>query len=250
MNDRYPECQICLEKRELSNTSFICFQCGLMCCFVCSAPNKALINNSCPQCRTKVKTTLTEMITKFDNLLKMESSAISGYLVAQYFMGTFFIKGQGTVKNANLSYQWFKIAADSGHVSSKKMIAFFYEKGVVVDMDIKEAKRWYLEAAGEGDSDAQFRLAQYFNEEKRFKDAKKWLKAASSIGCAKSKYMLGFYYENGLGNWWNKRKKNKAFKIYKSTAFEQIYLKPIGETSYASRNTLHTNTIEPYIMEF
>lgn len=249
MNSNIPECPICLSednnKKQLNDNNFICFICGVICCEYCS---KQI--DKCPVCRANLRLSIQEKVNHFNNLLKrdnykylyfaqykisliflflknypsalycLESSALSGFNLAQYTMGFIFLKGLGIPKNIQLSFKWFILADVNKYLDAKTVLAYFYLKGLYVDKDLNEAKKYFLEASIRGDALAQNNLGNIYNDQKKLKKAYKWYKKAAKQGCNRSKYMTAVYLENGWGMW--KSYKNKANKIYKELSIELI----------------------------
>lgn len=246
------ECQICYENRELKLKSFLCFQCGILCCYICSKPDTALKQNKCPQCRQNINITIDKMFECYNKLVKrddyqylyfaqyklavsliylkdyeqafywFESSAMLGFNISQFIMGFMYVKGYATKKDINMAYNWIKLASLNNLSSAKTIIAMLYHKGKIVEQNMIEARRLYLEAANEGELFAQYMIASIYNSERNFTEAKKWFKTASDAGCTRSRYMLGIYNEHGIGTWCGVKNRKKAFEDYKSAAYNQI----------------------------
>lgn len=249
MNIYSIECPICLlEGKELSNENFLCFVCGIICCDNCS---KQI--DKCPICRASINLTINNKIKYFDELLKrdnygylyfaeykiatdllylknyveavywMEASAMLGFNLAQYMMGYIFIKGGiGLNKNINLAFEWFKLSEENNYKKSATILAYFYLKGLHVNKNMVKAKEYFIKAANNNDTLAQNNLANIYNDRGDFKEALKWYKEGAKNGCVRSKYMTGVYYEYGWGMW--KKRKNKAFRIYKGLSVEYVKL--------------------------
>ena len=79
-----------------------------------------------------------------------------------------------------------------------------YQDGKGVKHDIKEAMKWYLKAAEQGDIYAQFNLALIFENGKNgvdqdYKEAMKYYRLAAEQGDAGAQFNLGFMYGKGEG---------------------------------------------------
>lgn len=249
MNCSAPECPICLleedNKRQLNDSNFICFICGIICCDYCSTNI-----DKCPMCRAPLRLTIDQRKDHFNDLLKredykylyfaqyrigasymflknydnalywLESSAMLGFSLAQFTMGYIFLKGLSVDKNVQLSFEWFKLANENDCLEAKTVLAYFYLKGVHVDKDLEKAQKLFLDASNKGDALAQNNLANMYNNRGKMKEAFRWYKEASKQGCNRSKYMTAVYLEHGWGMW--KPYKNKAFRIYKDLCVELV----------------------------
>ena len=78
-----------------------------------------------------------------------------------------------------------------------------YEQGHGVEMDYKEAVRWYRLAAEQGFSDAQYFLAGMYDRglgvTQSFTEAVRWHKLAAAQGNTKAQYNLGNSYGKAEG---------------------------------------------------
>ena len=83
---------------------------------------------------------------------------------------------------------------------SQYRLGFFYEHGKGVEQDFEQAKRWYTEAANQGDSNAQYGLARLYREgkgvEADFEVGRDWYLKAAAAGL---KGPLGAYYDPDPG---------------------------------------------------
>lgn len=62
------------------------------------------------------------------------------------------------------AYEWFKAAAQNGHVPSMAELALCYELGCGVDQSDEEALDWYTKAANAGHSAAHYSVGEHFEE--------------------------------------------------------------------------------------
>ncbi|MCH8092594.1 MAG: sel1 repeat family protein, partial [Proteobacteria bacterium] len=80
----------------------------------------------------------------------------AGHLEAQYALGSLFQKGwKGIPPNHREAANWFKQAAERGHVKAQWQLSLLYENGRGIKKSIVEAYRWStiaIHAAGR-DSD-------------------------------------------------------------------------------------------------
>jgi TPR repeat protein len=68
--------------------------------------------------------------------------------------------GKGVAQDQTEAGNWFRIAADQGHMDAQYNIGRHYESGQGVPKDFEEAKRWYRGAADRGHGPAKKALAK------------------------------------------------------------------------------------------
>lgn len=94
------------------------------------------------------------------------------------------------------SFKWFKHAADNdkNNVIAQTNLGDFYNKGLGVKQDAKQAFTWYTKAAEQGSPVAQYNIGlMYMQGRGTNKDltlAEKWLKAAAKHGYSEAKTAL------------------------------------------------------------
>lgn len=137
--------------------------------------------------------------------LKNNASAINylqlagekGYLPAQQFLARYALLGE---KNPEKALYWFKKAADQNDLDSQKYCAAAYLYGVGVKPNSDIAQRYIIAAAKNGDSIAQYALADNFLNSKQAANKKMgliWLTKAVSQNNAQAQAKLGELYTNG-----------------------------------------------------
>ena len=62
------------------------------------------------------------------------------------------------------AYEWFKAAAENGHVPSQAELALCYELGCGVEQSDDEALDWYTKAANAGHSASHYSVGEHFEE--------------------------------------------------------------------------------------
>src|SRR5437016_5441815 len=81
---------------------------------------------------------------------------------------------------------------------AQNQLAYIYERGLGVSIDLSEAARWYRFAAEQGESNAQFQLGfLYANGRGVTRDdseAAQWCRQAAERGHARAQYTLGTLY--------------------------------------------------------
>ena len=94
--------------------------------------------------------------------------------------------------------------ARSGKLSAQLWVANEYQKGTIVDQDMKQAVAWYVRAARKGNLEAQFRLAKILHAggkgvKRQPGAAVKFYKAAAKRGHPDAQNWLGYAYQHGHG---------------------------------------------------
>jgi len=77
------------------------------------------------------------------------------------------------------AFEWFRTAADSGHIKAQTQLAKMYDQGIGVKKDSYKAARWYTSAAQCGDPEAQYEIAKKYEfgdgVGKDFTVSRRWL---------------------------------------------------------------------------
>ena len=88
-----------------------------------------------------------------------KQAAEKGYLPAQHIMGSYTLLQD---KSPEQALAWFKKAAEANDIQAQMFCAAAYLYGVGVKKNSEIAKRYYIAAAKNGDSVAQYTLANDF----------------------------------------------------------------------------------------
>ena len=87
------------------------------------------------------------------------------------------------------AFNWFKIAADQGHVDAQALLGQSYELGLGTDQDYEKAMKWYFRASDNGDDYSRYALGAMYEDGRGvaqdFEEAATW-------------YQLGFRYPEAL----------------------------------------------------
>lgn len=127
-------------------------------------------------------------------------SAENGYGRAQYWLGVLYEKGMSVSASDTIASKWYQKASDSGHASAKYKLAMKYEKGEGVSKNRALAVKLYIESAKLGVLDAQLWLAEDFAIKGGiFNDivAKRWYLLAAQQGNSIAQYNLGLFNFKG-----------------------------------------------------
>ncbi|KAI8887598.1 HCP-like protein [Backusella circina FSU 941] len=120
-----------------------------------------------------------------------------------YKLGELYLNGDGVEKNEQTAFDYFKIAADQGHVNAQYKLGFIYDNGLGLDQDYVTAIAWYKKAASQNHITANYRLGRmHFLGEGVEQDNDlvfEYFKVAAELGDAESQYELGLCYKMGYG---------------------------------------------------
>ena len=161
-------------------------------------------------------------------------AANQGDAEAQFYLGLMYATGRGVTKNEIRAYAWFNISAARNYrdaavrrdalekamtaeqrAAAQNHLGEMYAIGIGVPKDATKAVEWYLKAAAQGDTEAQYTLGLMYetggmNTRSRVpkdeaKAAEWYRKAAEGImkaaeqGDATAQFKLGMMYGRGNG---------------------------------------------------
>lgn len=106
---------------------------------------------------------LGELHCPFDPALSLHYNALAarqGEVEAEMAISKWFLCGHEGVfeKNEELAFTYAQRAAIDGLPTAQFAVGYFYEVGIYVNMDLKEAKEWYRKADENGNKDAKKRI--------------------------------------------------------------------------------------------
>lgn len=160
----------------------------------------------------------------YDDLLVR---AQTGDETAQILVVFMLYTGKGVTKDQEESFRWLIKVADKGNPVAQYNAGLFYETGVVVDIKLEIAAKYYGLAAARGYSHAQYKLGVwylngvFFNKDIQLSE--EWLiKSASQDNIAAITQLVRLYYKeqkpNQLLKWVQKGIENgSANAIYISS---------------------------------
>jgi len=126
-----------------------------------------------------------------------KQAAEKGYLPAQHIMGSYALLQD---KNPEQAFAWFKKAAEANDIQAQMFCAAAYLYGVGVKKNSETAKRYYIAAAKNGDSVAQYTLADDFINSRQAANKKLgmlWLNKSVAQGNPQAQLKLGELYASG-----------------------------------------------------
>lgn len=106
---------------------------------------------------------LCQLNCDFNPALSLHYNALAarqGEPEAEMAISKWFLCGHEGVfeKNDELAFTYAQRAAQSGLPTAEFALGYFYEVGIFVPVDIKEARSWYAKAAASGNKDASGRI--------------------------------------------------------------------------------------------
>ncbi|KAB8254594.1 hypothetical protein BDV32DRAFT_132147 [Aspergillus pseudonomiae] len=106
---------------------------------------------------------LCQLGCDFNPALSLHYNALAsrqGEPEAEMAISKWFLCGHEGVfeKNDELAFTYAQRAAQSGFPTAEFALGYFYEVGIFVQVDIKEARSWYAKAAANGNKDATSRI--------------------------------------------------------------------------------------------
>ncbi len=106
---------------------------------------------------------LCQLGCDFNPALSLHYNALAarqGEPDAEMAISKWFLCGHEGVfeKNEQLSFEYAQRAAESGLSTAEFAMGYFYEIGIYVQSDLKEARKWYQKAAASGNKDAAGRI--------------------------------------------------------------------------------------------
>ena len=123
-----------------------------------------------------------------------EGNSSAGILLADYYLSQ--SQDEQALKQAHDIYQQF---AEKGDKNAQLKLAYLYENGIGGAVDLNKAKTWYTSAALQGQPQAQYLLARFYQLGQLtgapdYAEAKKWYSAAQAK-YTPAAVALGFIYD-------------------------------------------------------
>eukprot|EP00469_Lotharella_globosa_P004275 CAMPEP_0167803852 /NCGR_PEP_ID=MMETSP0111_2-20121227/20110_1 /TAXON_ID=91324 /ORGANISM="Lotharella globosa, Strain CCCM811" /LENGTH=228 /DNA_ID=CAMNT_0007700455 /DNA_START=40 /DNA_END=723 /DNA_ORIENTATION=+ len=121
----------------------------------------------------------------------------NGSVVAK---GYCYFKGWGGLEiDRKEAVRWYRAAAEEGNTQAQINLGGCYLKGIGVDRDFEEAVKWHRKSAEFGNSDAQFILAHGLSVIIGKEEAMKWHRKSAELGNHFAMFNLGKRLEKGKG---------------------------------------------------
>jgi len=131
-----------------------------------------------------------------------EPLAVHGHSASQYYLGVLSDMGIGSIGNARVAYQWYRLASIGGDDRAQHNLAVAYAKGEGVEVDLAKAMKWWMVSSLQGNADSQYNLGILYaigqgRVQKDIVKAIKWWRKAATSGDAVAQFNLGTIYANG-----------------------------------------------------
>lgn len=124
-----------------------------------------------------------EVIVNSQNrIINLKQAATLGSYKAQGLLCTGYFDGSIGYVNYEQSFWWCEKFSTRNEVKPKLVLASEYKSGLGTSKNLQKAKAIYLDLAKNGNSDAQYNLAEIFIEEHKQQDGYYWLKQAYKSG--------------------------------------------------------------------
>jgi len=111
--------------------------------------------------------------------------------------------GLGVQKDYKEALKWYMKSAEQGNMHGQNNVGFVYMNGEGVPKDCKEALKWFHKAADQGFVVAINSIGSIYEigcgVPKDYKEAIKWYRKAAELGNASAQFSLGKMYHTGLG---------------------------------------------------
>jgi len=124
----------------------------------------------------------------------VEAMAVAGVNEAQFLMGAAYAEALGKDRNDNAAVDWYRRAADNGHVLAAHNMGNIYFSGTGVSQDDALAVFWWTQAAQIGDAIVQYRLGQMYEQgrgvERDIEKARSWYQNSARRGNSNAEIAL------------------------------------------------------------
>lgn len=130
-------------------------------------------------------------------------AADKGHVKAQHNLALCYTFGQGVEKNYAEAVAWYRQAADKGYDKSQYNLGICYLYGHGVEKDEAEAVAWLLKAARQKHVKAQLNLGNCYYQgqgvDKDLVQAAHWYRRAAEQGDGNAQYLFGLCCVHGYG---------------------------------------------------
>jgi TPR repeat protein len=141
---------------------------------------------------------------QYEHLLaRLEPLARAGDAMAQFFVGSFYSRGEGVLQDDEVAVSWWRKAAEQGLARAQNELGTALTDGRGIEPDPVEAVAWFRRAAAQDLAVAQANLGlMYWNGlgvNKDNHEAIALFRMAASKGLGWAQYYLGEAYARGQG---------------------------------------------------
>lgn len=134
-----------------------------------------------------------------NSLIKERDECIINLANAEKIIGSKFKTGEEVGESYKKAFEYYKELAEKGNVEAQFNLAEFYEEGWGDLPDPAEAVKWYQKAADQGDARAVWYMASYLYEKGDYSEALKYYKKAAEMGDKYALCCIGDMHRDGEG---------------------------------------------------
>lgn len=152
-----------------------------------------------------------------------KDSSLQGYAPAMFMLYLCFLNGWGTDKDEGAAVNYLKKASKEKHAKSIYILGNYYEKGEIVDKNEQKSLKLYLDSAKIGYAPAQERLGDVYRQgllgsDESPKKSFNWYLKAAEQGSSSAQFYVGYYYASGYGV---KKDVKLALEWYTKAAYQK-----------------------------
>lgn len=156
----------------------------------------------------------------------LDKAAQQGHRDAQLMAAMAYEQGNyGLRQQPEKAVVYYRKGALNGDPIAQYALAYLYEKGRGVDADLPMAFHWYLQAAQNGLTAAEYKVGMFYLSDsqavaKSPAKAKQWLEKAANRGYVDAQLQLGLLYEEGTLASQSQKQENEKIALgwYKKAA--------------------------------
>lgn len=175
-------------------------------------------------------------------------SATAPHDDAAYNLGLMYKNGKGIQQDYKQAFKWFMESAVEGNRDAQLEIGDMYYFGEWAAKDYKKSFQWSMKSAKQGNARAQHAIGgMYFygrGAEKDYKKAFEWFMKSSESDYVDVQPIIGYMYDNGYGV---QKDHKKAFEWFVKSAKNGL---PVGQYNvgimYANGRGVKKNDIRAY----
>jgi TPR repeat protein len=131
------------------------------------------------------------------------NAAERGHLGAQFQMGSMYMRGWGVAEDETQAAFWWRKAAEQGNDVAQYFLGWLYLGDMDIPADYAQAHMWLRKSAEQGNADAQSKLGAMYVQGRGVKvdyaQAMTWLRKAADKNVAEAEQVIGTMYRDGLG---------------------------------------------------
>lgn len=131
-----------------------------------------------------------------------KKAAEKGHILSLFYVGLAYHYGSGTAKDLDKARDYYQRAATNGESTSMNSLAGLYQRGEGTPKNINEAIKWHRKAADKNNQFSALALGILFSEGKEVPEnlnaAENYLKIAVDRNNREAKHRLAVIYDNGV----------------------------------------------------